>query len=663
MTKPVKQKPRYLTKSRFKLALECPAKLYYTGKHDYADSKLEDSFLLALAEGGFQVGELAKCLFPIGHDIKTLDYEESLDITNSLLEQERVTIYEAAVLYENLFIRADVLVKEGNRLKLYEVKAKSADRGSADIFLNKNGSLNSVWKPYVYDVAFQKYVVSNAFPDYEVEAFLMLADKSSRCPTDGLNQKFMIVTDENGRKSVEVSESLTEKDLEPPILCAVNVDDICEKIYAGVEGVGIPGKGFWRMVEELARCYSEDYKIRTPLSKSCGSCEFRTSMEQEAAGLKSGLKECWKEQLGWNEEDFNCSTIFDVWDFRKKDKLIEEDRIKMDELVEDDFSPKEDGRPGISASERRWMQVDKYIRGDDSLWVDTDNLRAEMDSWVFPLHFIDFETTMAAIPFNAGRRPYEGIAFQFSHHIVTEDGTVIHTGEYLNTERGVFPNYDFIRNLKNQLEGDNGSVFRYSHHENTFLNIIYNQLRDDADSVPDADELCEFIKTITRSASKSVEKWCGPRNMIDMCEMVKRYYYNPATGGSNSIKQVLPASLNSSPYLQEKYSKPVYGVPGGIESLNYENWQWIQYDDNGKVKDPYKLLPRMFQDISDHDMEILSSDDELRDGGAALTAYARMQFEQMSDYERSEITRALLKYCELDTMAMVMIYQHWRELT
>jgi len=54
---------RYLTKSRFKLALECLTKLYYTRKDDYADESIDDSFLIALAEGGFQVGELAKFLF------------------------------------------------------------------------------------------------------------------------------------------------------------------------------------------------------------------------------------------------------------------------------------------------------------------------------------------------------------------------------------------------------------------------------------------------------------------------------------------------------------------------------------------------------------------------------------------------------------------------
>ena len=46
-------RPRYLTKSRFKLALECPTKLFYTGKVDvYPDCKREDEFLQELAGQG-----------------------------------------------------------------------------------------------------------------------------------------------------------------------------------------------------------------------------------------------------------------------------------------------------------------------------------------------------------------------------------------------------------------------------------------------------------------------------------------------------------------------------------------------------------------------------------------------------------------------------------
>jgi len=52
------------------LATECPTKLFYTGKPEYADQSQDDSFLMALAEGGFQVGELAKAYHHGGHDVK-----------------------------------------------------------------------------------------------------------------------------------------------------------------------------------------------------------------------------------------------------------------------------------------------------------------------------------------------------------------------------------------------------------------------------------------------------------------------------------------------------------------------------------------------------------------------------------------------------------------
>jgi len=52
-------KPRYLTKSRYKIGLECPTKLFYTRKKEYPDKSQEATFLAALADGGFQVGQAA----------------------------------------------------------------------------------------------------------------------------------------------------------------------------------------------------------------------------------------------------------------------------------------------------------------------------------------------------------------------------------------------------------------------------------------------------------------------------------------------------------------------------------------------------------------------------------------------------------------------------
>lgn len=77
--------------------MDCPRKLYYGGlKGVYANQQIDDPFLESLAEGGFQVGELAKEYFSGGIDIQTLDYNEALEQTNKLLKQESVIIFEAA---------------------------------------------------------------------------------------------------------------------------------------------------------------------------------------------------------------------------------------------------------------------------------------------------------------------------------------------------------------------------------------------------------------------------------------------------------------------------------------------------------------------------------------------------------------------------------------
>jgi hypothetical protein len=58
----------------------------------------------------------------------------------------------------------------------------------------------------------------------------------------------------------------------------------------------------------------------------------------------------------------------------------------------------------------------------------------------------------------------------------------------------------------------------------------------------------------------------------------------------------------------------------------------------------------------------LSNIDNIDDGGAALTAYGKIQYTDMTEKEREDISEALKRYCELDTLAMVMIYEHLKSL-
>ena len=146
--------------------------------------------------------------------------------------------------------------------------------------------------------------------------------------------------------------------------------------------------------------------------------------------------------------------------------------------------------------------------------------------------------------------------------------------------------------------------------------------------------------------------------MIDLLELVKRYHYDPATRGSNSLKFVLPAALNSCEFLRSKYSEPIYGATAGIPSRNFINQRWVTYED-GRITDPYKLLPMMFTDESEAEYTAIMEMDKIKDGGAAMTAYCKLQFEDLPHGAREQMQSSLPKYCELDTLAMVMLYEAW----
>lgn len=655
---PERTMPKMLSKSRFKLALECPVKLYYTGKKEYPDSKMDDPFLAGLAEGGFQVGALAQLYYPGGHLVPGLDPEAALKETNELLKMDEVVIFEAAVRYKNLFIRADILEKKGDKIKLIEVKAKSAGESIPDDFYTKKDDISSKWAPYLFDAVFQKHVMQSAFPKYDIKAFLMLADKEQRATVNGLNQLFFLEEDADGRTRVKVKRT---DDLGARILRSVDIvraEAIINRTEFELEGKKL---SFADYIDHLADAYAGDRKIDFPIGRQCKDCEFHPDRKNLHKGMKSGFEECWKEKAGLQDRDFNEQSIFELWDNRKVPEMIGNGIYFLKDIRDSDLgADKGNGKNGLTRFERQKLQIEKVIKNDNTPYIDKNGIKAEMGTWEYPLHFIDFETTMAAIPFNKGRRPYEVTAFQFSHHTVDKNGKVEHQGEYLNRKQGEFPNYEFIRALKKELEQDEGSIFRYSPHENTVLNHVYDQLAEEKDRIPDKKELMDFICSIThRKGDNDTKTRKGKRDMIDLWDLVKRFYYHPRMKGSNSIKDVLPTVMESV-VIRDKYSKPVYGDPMYSKSHNFSKMQWVVMDETGRIKSPYDLLPKLFEGIDEEKLDTFIADEDLAEGGAAMMAYCRMQFTEMSGTERDKICEGLLRYCELDTLAMVMLYEYFK---
>lgn len=683
--------PKYLTKSQFKIAFDCLTKLYYTGKRgQYADNSVDNSFLESLANGGFQVGELAKYMFcedPVaeGITIESSDYVESVELTRQRLSRTgKVVIAEAAFLAEQMFIRADLVVKEGTILHLYEVKAKSFDdeanddsATTIDSFISFKGKpqekVNTKWVPYLYDLAFQKYVIQKAYPQFEIRAHLILPNKQAKTTVDNLNQLFRVAR-ENDNVRVIPAPGLKKSDLGDCILTIINLDDILQKIYnkyhLPTERTIAPT--FEQFVRLCLLSYANDDRIFTPLSSKCKKCQFKISPANEK-GLQSGFHECWKEQTNLYTAELEKPLVLDLWLGKSGnrnivDGLISQHTFLLESVTAEQIQPianetESKSQPGLTPTERRILQIELTKSETPKSYFDKEGFLMQSASWVYPLHMIDFETSTVALPFHKGAKSYLGIAFQFSHHIMQEDGTIEHADQFLHLEQGVYPNIEFIRALKQVLEKDNGTIFRYHNHENTYLRMIHRQLKDGLGDISDAEraETMAFIDTITTYKDERKKIHTGARNMVDMYELVLKYYYSPWASGSNSIKSILPAIIKDSTYLREKYSgQGVYGKNLKVKSLNFDDHIWIS---QATSNDPYKTLPAVFSDHSKEDLDNLVNNLEcLADGGSALTAYGYLQYTDLSPEKRQNIKDALLRYCELDTMAMVMILEGWTSL-
>ena len=648
------KKPRYLTKSRFKLAVECPTKLFYTGKQEtYRDLMAENEFMAVLAEGGYQVGELAKYRYPDGIEISSKSHAEAEALTNEQLKKDNVVLFEPAIRVNNFFIRIDILVKRGNDFQLIEVKAKSYDpldpqmRGS-------RGGIKPKILPYLQDVAFQKWVLQQAFPKSNITTFLMMPNKTKASPVDCVNQMFKYSKSKG--ISSRIPDGLDIKALAEHLLEKVSADEFTDEILN--TDLKFPGgkKPIAEAANEWATAYAEDRKISPQVHKNCSKCQFKTAIDDE---LKSGFHECWKEANSWNEKDFASGTVLDLWYCQRKEKLINQGLLKLSQIRPEDLSdePEATMLDGLSRVQRQILQLgeipEEFNHG--GFFFNSALFKSEMDKWSYPYHMIDFETAMSALPFHDGMKPYESIAFQFSHHIMEADGTVKHAGEFICVNPGDFPNYKFARALKKELENDSGTTFMWSHHENTVLTAIASQISEDPHAPGDAEELKTFINSLTKG---------GDREMYDLCWLTEKTFFHPDTKASTSIKKVLPSMLKISQKLRETYSKPIYGAPNGIQSINFSSPDGFSWLDANGLGDPYAILKQYAKDALPENLEDLDEVDTsvIAEGGAAATAYSRLQFEDLDDESRLRIISALLRYCELDTLAMVMIMQSWQNI-
>jgi hypothetical protein len=133
----------------------------------------------------------------------------------------------------------------------------------------------------------------------------------------------------------------------------------------------------------------------------------------------------------------------------------------------------------------------------------------------WPRYFLDFECIQFALPRWAGTRPYQQLPFQWSCHVQTQPGGLVHH-EFLD-DSGSDPRRRFAAALLAAC-GDTGPI------------IVYNQ---------------SFERRVVRELAELLPELSGPLlalavRMFDLLPVVRDNYYHPDMRGSWSIKRVLP---------------------------------------------------------------------------------------------------------------------------
>jgi hypothetical protein len=131
--------------------------------------------------------------------------------------------------------------------------------------------------------------------------------------------------------------------------------------------------------------------------------------------------------------------------------------------------------------------------------------------------------------------------------------------------------------------------------------------------------------------------------MIDMHDWAKEFYFHPRMGGRTSIKVVLPAVLESNKSKQVEELLSDVGL--------------FKKDAEGNTINPYDILPEVAVEFDGQKIKV-------KDGSGAMKAYQDMVYglNRNNNEVKEKYKKALLEYCRLDTLAMVIIWEHWMQL-
>ena len=602
-----------ISKSNFKLASDCPAKLYYK-RLGYPSGAVENPYLEFLADGGFMVEAIARALFGNGIEVDAADGESPAEATRRLLSQSTdVDLFEAVFEADGFSARVDILSKRGNRVRLIEIKAASYSSATDGVrpFRGARGGIDSHWRPYIEDLAFQTMVLRRALASkFTVVPELCIVDKSRTCSEGSTFRNVELTPAKEARFGKPRARFLGDPEIvrRDQLLGFVDATDEVEEVLAEVEP----------RAQAIREAFSVQPLVRphAPLGRKCRDCEYRGASSPTEP---DGFAECWKELPKAEHHILDLYRI-DVLDGRDGHGIRELIQLGVSDIRE---IPDRFICGASTVSQRQRIHVASARSAEESI---EPELRQCLAAAKYPLHFVDFETSRIALPHHAGMQPYEQVAFQFSCHTIATRGAELTHHEWINVV-DAYPNFDFARSLREAM-GDRGTMFVWSSHERSALRDIRRQFerygeRDHA--------IAEWIDDLAGRDDDS-------GRILDLHDLCRKHYFHPSMGGSTSIKYVLPAVWE--------------------QNANLRSHRWFESYArtlDGLVLSPYDAL----QDQSADGSPLKA----VKDGTGAMRTYQEMMYglQRENRMYREAQQRLLLQYCKLDTAAMVIVWMHWMQ--
>lgn len=622
-------KKDYLTKHLFGAGIECPTKLYYYA-HNYPEDKQSIPFIEHAIYNKQLLKSLARSAYPNGFFVSADTISKAATQTCQHLEKDEIVLFDAIFEWQNMMSRLPIVHKKSNQISAFYVRTKAFNSRKHRL-TDKSGRINSKWRKYLLDFAYQTYLIKKNWPKATIQSFLVMPEKTGLSHTDHLPHLL------NPLNKVNVSERVSAANQE--LLAKIDVTDLIIKIWTDADFADehLPQKTFENSLLYLQDLFVSGSKEEPEIGLKCKNCEFRIEADRIEKGTKSGFNECWKPVM--DSENPSEHHVFDLIGPGTNPLIMkgvyDQAKVPLDDIFAPESIAKGKGR--ISHEMRQALQIHK-VKGDDiPEEIYRPAIFRELGRWQYPLHFLDFEAGNYAVPVRKNRSPYDLVVFQFSCHTLDEDGSCTHY-QWIDDLQGEYPSYEMVRQLMEVPDITNGTIIQYSDFERNALKVIRRELMREEEQPANANRLIEWIEKIIHRNDSSHDT---PPYIADLSRLVKNSYYNCEMGNSLSIKDVLRSIMSHSNFLREKYSQP-------YSSHNFKNIVWWQDNGKGGARNPYKIL-----------ME--TGDSPIRRGTEAMVVYGKLLAQQKEIVRLEAYQNALLKYCELDTLAMVMIYEHWLE--